>query len=56
MNKIQNVAVVTILIMNFIMSIMLYQQSNRLAEYEHLLTNIEGKLEDLDDAIEKQIK
>jgi hypothetical protein len=37
------------------MLIVIYQQGKQLQKYEHFFTNIEGKLEDLDDAIEGQI-
>lgn len=37
------------------MLVVIYQQNKQLNKYELLFTNIEGKLEDIDDAIDDQI-
>lgn len=55
MKKPSNVILVIVLLVNVVMGIVLFQQSAKLAEYEHIITNLEGRMEDLDDAIEEKV-
>ncbi|ALC83931.1 MULTISPECIES: hypothetical protein [Bacillus] len=50
-----NILLSLILIINLVMLVVIYQQNKQLNKYELLFTNIEGKLEDIDDAIDDQI-
>ena len=55
MKKPYNIILILILLANVIMGIMLFQQSVKLTEFEHILTNLEGRMGDLDDAHETDI-
>lgn len=55
MKKTSNILLLLVFILNLVMIITLYQQNIKLEKYEHLITNMEVKLEDLDDAVEDQI-
>lgn len=55
MKKLSNILLLLILIFNLVMVITLYYQNKQLGKYEQLITNMEVKLEDLDDAIEEQV-
>jgi regulatory protein YycI of two-component signal transduction system YycFG len=55
MKKPYNIIFILILLANVIMGIMLFQQSAQLTEFEHILSNLEVRMEDLDDAHETDI-
>lgn len=55
MKKPYNIILILILLVNVIMGIMLFQQSAKLTEFEHILSNLEVRMEDLDDAHETDI-
>ncbi|MCG1029395.1 hypothetical protein J5S49_13945 [Virgibacillus halodenitrificans] len=55
MKKPYNIILILILLANVIMGIVLFQQSVKLTEFEHILSNFEGRMEDLDDAHETDI-
>ncbi|WP_226669709.1 hypothetical protein [Metabacillus litoralis] len=55
MKKPYNIIFILILLANVIMGIKLFQQSAQLTEFEHILSNLEVRMEDLDDAHETDI-
>jgi hypothetical protein len=55
MKKPYNIILILILLSNVIMGIVLFQQSAKLTEFEHIFSNLEVRMEDLDDAHETDI-
>ncbi|AIF45254.1 hypothetical protein [Virgibacillus sp. SK37] len=55
MKKTYNGIIILILIVNVVMGIVLFQQSVKLTKFELILTTIDAKMEDLDDAHEEDI-
>jgi len=55
MKKPNNIILILVILVNAIMGILLFQQSAKLTEYEHIISNLEVKIEDLDDAIEEDV-
>ena len=55
MKRPYNIILILTLLANVIMGVMLFQQSAQLNEFERILSNFEGRMEDLDDAHEKDI-
>lgn len=55
MKKTYNLTLILILLVNMVMVILLFQLGTKLTRYEHVISNLEGKIEDLDDIIEGQV-
>ena len=55
MKKPYNLILIFVLMVNVIMGILLFQQSAKLTKYEHIISNLEVRMEDLDDAIEEDV-
>ncbi|MBD1221922.1 hypothetical protein [Virgibacillus halodenitrificans] len=55
MKKTYNGIIILILIVNVVMGIVLFQQSVKLTKLELILSTIDAKMEDLDDAHEEDI-
>ncbi|MFB4166851.1 hypothetical protein [Virgibacillus sp. JSM 102003] len=55
MKKPYNIILILVLLVNVIMGIVLFQQSAKLTKYEHIISNLEYRMEDLDDAIEGDV-
>jgi len=55
MKKPYNIILILILLANVTMGIVLFQQSTKLTEYEHVISNLEVTIEDLDDIIEGKV-
>ncbi|TYS89982.1 hypothetical protein [Rossellomorea aquimaris] len=51
----QKIQTTLLLIILIIMAIVVFRQNVLLTEQNHLISNLEVKIEDLDDAIEEQI-
>ncbi|OEH94522.1 hypothetical protein [Bacillus solimangrovi] len=55
MNKLYKIILILVLLSNVIMGIALFQQSAKLTKFEHIISNLEVRMEDLDDAIEGDV-
>ena len=55
MKKPYNLILIFVLMVNVIMGILLFQQSAKLTKYQHIISNLEVRMEDLDDAIEEDV-
>jgi hypothetical protein len=55
LNKIFATLLVIVVLVNIIMSVVLYQQSVLLDKQNHIISNLDVKLEDIDEAIEEDI-
>jgi regulatory protein YycI of two-component signal transduction system YycFG len=55
MQKPYNIILILILLANVIMGMVLFQQSAQLTEYARIISSLEVRMEDLDDAIEVDV-
>lgn len=55
MKRPYNIILIMVLLANVILGIVLFQQSATLNKNEHIISNLESRMEDLDDAIEGDV-